>query len=141
MPLYKVNSANSRPRYMNLGAEPNEIFLSTGLQMDRTLDVGIPVDPEAIFCDETGRQIPTPSGLSASIPSTRFGPFYRAAEASTLLGRVLEIVAKPSALNIENKHNNFETLDMDLQKLALSLFKQATNGWEECCAAIGLCFR
>lgn len=126
---------------MSLGAEPNEIFLSTGLQMDRALDVGIPVDPEAIFCDETRGQTPTPSGLFASIPPTRLGPFYRAAEASKLLGRVLEIVARPSILKTENKNNEFETLDMDLQNLALSLFKQATNGWEECCAAIGLCFR
>jgi hypothetical protein len=126
---------------MNLGVEPDEIFLSTGLHMDRTWDFGLPVDPEAISQDKTGGQALTPSGLSASIPSTKLGPFCRAAEASKLLGRVLEFVAKPSTLKTENEHNNFELLDMDLQKLALSLLKQATNGWEECCAAIGLCFR
>jgi hypothetical protein len=32
-------------------------------------------------------------------------------------------------------------LDASLQTLAMSLMQLAVNGWEECCAAIGLALR
>jgi hypothetical protein len=97
--------------------------------------------------DEAHAQLPRPilarttSGISsASKPTTRLGPFCRAAEASHLLGNVLDLVAK-SAVSGEMDEEKSQKLDTSLQELAMTLLQQAVNGWEECCGAIGLCLR
>lgn len=126
---------------MNLGIDPGEIYLSTGFTKDGILDIDLPCDLEAVALERTAESNFTPSGVSTSTPTTRLGPFCRTAEASHLLGQVLELVANPSPDQSSREDKESKFLDGELQKLAMSLLQQATNGWEECCAAIGICFR
>jgi hypothetical protein len=101
----------------------------------------LPVDDEA----HTGMTRPitmrTISGISAtSRPTTRLGPFCRASDAAHLLGKVLDLVARSSYTNEMDEAKSIE-LDTSLQALAMNLMQLAVNGWEECCAAIGLTLR
>ncbi len=82
--------------------------------------------------------IKTPSGVRAGPPTTQLGPFCRTAEATTILRQVLDFVSSPLLDNLHRQGEDVK-LDESLQSLAMSLLQQATNGWEECCAAIALC--
>ena len=100
----------------------------------------LPVDDEVPSVDPS-TFIRTASGISASgKPTTRLGPFCRAAESSHLLGKVLELVAQ-SSLTLDMDQQKSQVVDRELQELGMVLLRQAVNGWEECCAAIGLCLR
>jgi hypothetical protein len=135
-----------RTRYMNLGVAVEDIHFATGQPSHRALPLDLPMD------DEVPQNNPrpttfTPSGirfvphhLRASAQTTRLGPFCRTAEASTLLGETLELLSGSAYTNFIN-WNSSHALDDSLQKVAMSLLYQAVNGWEECCGAIGLCFR
>lgn len=110
-----------------------------GTSSDGVPSMELPTD------DETGLPPPismrTTSGVSASNqPTTRLGPFCRASEAGHLLGQVLDLVAESSHTGTVDEVRS-RVLDQNLQKLAVVLFQRAINGWEECCAAIGLCLR
>jgi hypothetical protein len=129
---------------MNLGVPVEDIHLATGPPSHRKFPLDLPKD------DEVASVVPatlTPSGvrfvpheLRASAQTTRLGPFCRAAEASVLLGDTLELMSGSAYTNFIN-WNQSNILDDSLQQLALSLLYQAVNGWEECCGAIGVCFR
>jgi hypothetical protein len=127
---------------MNLGVDPVNIHLLTGLRSDGNLHIELPLDLEATLqinkCDPSAQ---TPSGISAGTQPTKLGPFCRTAEATQLLGRVLEFIAQSSYAIGGFEMQDYEALDSSLQKLIMALLQQATNGWEECCAAIGVCFR
>jgi hypothetical protein len=83
----------------------------------------------------------TASGFSATrIPTTRLGPFCRAAEAAHLLGIALNLIAE-STYTYQIDVAKAQELDEQLRGLAMILMQQAVNGWDECCAAIGLCLR
>lgn len=128
-------------RHLNQILSPEEIQLTVGSSSDGVPSMELPVDDEA----HAGMNRPitqrTASGISAaSRPTTRLGPFCRAAEAAHLMGKVLDLVAKSSYTN-EMDEEKVTTLDKELQTLAMVLVQQAVNGWEECCAAIGLCLR
>jgi hypothetical protein len=101
----------------------------------------LPVDDEAHAGLVRPITMRTISGISAaSRPTTRLGPFCRASEAAHLLGKVLDLVARSSYTNEMDEAKSRE-LDASLQALAMSLMQLAVNGWEECCAAIGLALR
>ena len=101
----------------------------------------LPVDDEAHAGMNRPITMRTIYGISAaSRPTTRLGPFCRASEAAHLLGKVLDLVARSSYTH-EMDEDKAKALDGSLQALAMVLLKQAVNGWEECCAAIGLCLR
>jgi hypothetical protein len=130
---------------MNLGVPVEDIHLATGQPSHRKFPLELPMD------DEVVSEIPltsfTPSGvrfvpheLRVSAQTTRLGPFCRTAEASTLLGETLELMSGSAYTSFIN-WNQSNSLDDSLQRLAMSLLYQAVNGWEECCGAIGLCFR
>lgn len=130
---------------MNLGVPLEDIHLTTGQPSARRFPLELPMDPEvAQELPQFGR---TPSGirfvpheLRASAQTTRLGPFCRTAQAATLLGETLELLSGSASTNFINRTNS-NALDESLQKLAMSLLQQAVNGWEECCGAIGVCFR
>jgi hypothetical protein len=83
----------------------------------------------------------TVSGISAARqPTTRLGPFCRAAEAAHLLGAVLGLIAE-STYTYQIDVAKAQELDGQLRALGMLLMQQAVNGWDECCAAIGLCLR
>lgn len=124
---------------MNQGLAADEIQLLVGTSSDGVPSMELPTD------DETGLPPPismrTTSGVSASNqPTTRLGPFCRASEAGHLLGQVLDLVAESSYTHQMNEAKS-RVLDKSLQDLAVVLFQRAINGWEECCAAIGLNLR
>jgi hypothetical protein len=126
---------------MNQILPAEEIHLLSSSSLDGVESMELPVD------DESLSQVPRPisartaSGVSiASQPMTRLGPFCRAAEASHLLGGVLTLVAQ-SVISGKIDQKGSQDLDMSLQELAMKLLQEALNGWEECCAAIGLCLR
>lgn len=130
---------------MNLGVPVEDIHLATGQPSDRRFPLGLPMDDEVVSEIPSGSF--TPSGvrfiaheLRASAQTTHLGPFCRTAEASTLLGETLELMSRSAYTNFIN-WNQSNSLDDSLQKLAMSLVYQAVNGWEECCGAIGICFR
>jgi hypothetical protein len=126
---------------MNLGVDPDEIYLLTGFMKDGILDIDLPNDPEVRFQAKIEDSKLTSSGISTSTPPTRLGPFCRTAEASQLLGKVLEFITSSSLHKSENSDQDSRFLDSELQKLAMALLQEAINGWEQCCAAIGICFR
>jgi hypothetical protein len=129
---------------MNLGVDPHDIHFATGVQEDSTLRLELPIDLEAEAATEIKKGdhlIQTPSGLFANTKPTRLGPFCRTADATRLLGKILELVAQPALKIGELELEQCHTFDMSLRDLAMKLMQQATNGWEECCAAIGICFR
>lgn len=101
----------------------------------------LPKDDEAHIALPRPISDRTPSGIStATHPTTRLGPFCRSAEASHSLGEVLNLVAN-SAVTGDMDEQKSRKIDTSLQELAMILLQQAVNGWEECCAAIGLCLR
>lgn len=131
---------------MNLGVDQHDIHFSTGAQGDKNLRLELPFDLEAeaaavVEIKKGDPSVQTPSGIFANTKPTRLGPFCRTADATRLLGGVLELVAQPTHTIGELELDQFHTFDMSLQGLAMGLMQQATNGWEECCAAIGVCFR
>jgi hypothetical protein len=126
-------------RYLNQGLAADEIQLLVGTSSDGVPSIELPTDDEAFLPPPISMR--TTSGFSASNrPTTRLGPFCRAAEAGHLLGQVLDVVAESSHTNQMNEIKS-RALDDSLRKLADVLFQRAINGWEECCAAIGLCLR
>ena len=129
---------------MNLGVPVEDIHLATGQPSHRRFSLELPMDDEV---PEIPPASYTPSGvrfvpheLRASAQTTRLGPFCRTAEAARLLGDTLELMSGSAYTNFIN-WNNSNVLDDSLQRLAMSLLYQAVNGWEECCGAIGVCFR
>lgn len=126
-------------RYLNQGLAADEIQLLVGTLSDGVPSIELPTDDEEFLPPPISMR--TTSGFSASNqPTTRLGPFCRAAEAGHLLGQVLDVVAESSHTNQMNEARCRE-LDDCLRRLAVVLFQRAINGWEECCAAIGLCLR
>lgn len=130
---------------MNLGVPVEDIHFATGQPSQRRFPLDLPMDDEVV--SETPAPAYTPSGvrfvpheLRASAQTTRLGPFCRTAEASTLLGKTLELLSGSAYTNFINWTQS-QLLDDSLQRLAMSLLYQAINGWEECCGAIGVCFR
>jgi hypothetical protein len=136
-----IAQSNIWHRHLNQILSPEEIQLAVGSSSDGIPSMELPADDEA----HTGMNRPitmrTISGVSAaSRPTTRLGPFCRASEAAALLGKVLDLVARSSYTN-EMDEAKARELDVSLQGLAMNLMKLAVNGWEECCAAIGLTLR
>jgi len=124
---------------MNLGVIPKSIHLSSGPPGIDSMLIDLPEDHYEVTQAPKNVGL-TPSGILNTNPSTRLGPFCRTAEGAQLLGQVLEFVFNSTTIKgyaIEE----LGILDTSLQTLAMALLKQATNGWEECCAAIGICFR
>lgn len=118
---------------MNLGISPEDVFLTTGMP-STSPDLPLPSDPDEVYSPFS------PSAAQERSQPTRLGPFCRTAEASAILGHVLEFVSRTAS----SKKVDFELyakLDKALQSIAMDLLQKATNGWEECCAAIGICFR
>jgi hypothetical protein len=135
-----VNLSDTHVRYMSLGVSLTEIHLSAHVPNSGLLYMDIPRDDE--MCAET-RATPglTNCGIVHSPrPTTRLGPFCRAIEAARLLGECQDLIAKSASSSLIDK-NRSNNLDKSLHILAMSLFQQSVNGWEECCAAIGLCLR
>jgi hypothetical protein len=127
-------------RHLNQLLSADEVNLVLGSSSDGVPSMELPVDDEAPSIDPS-TFLRTASGISASgKPTTRLGPFCRAAEAGHLLGKVLELVAQ-SSLTLDMDQQKAQVVDKELQQLAMVLLQQAVNGWEECCAAIGLCLR
>ncbi len=126
---------------MNQDLSPDEIHLIVGSWKDGIPSMELPVDEEAHSGLPPPISMRTTSGISASHqPTTRLGPFCRAAEAGHLLGQVLDLVAH-SSYNREMDLGKARALDHAMQSFAMVLVQQAINGWEECCAAIGLVLR
>lgn len=124
---------------MNQCLPAEEIHLLLSSSNDKIPSIELPVDDEAHVQFPRTISARTTSGISiASQPTTRLGPFCRAAEASHLLGEVLGLVSQ-SAVSGQMNQRQSQKLDASLQELAMTLLQQAVNGWEECCAAIGLC--
>jgi hypothetical protein len=133
--------SNTSHRHLNQILSPEEILLTIGSSSDGVPSMELPVDDEAHAGMNRPITMRTLSGISAaSRPTTRLGPFCRASEAAVLLGKVLDLVARSSYTN-EIDERKSRVLDVSLHQLAMILLQQATNGWEECCAAIGLCLR
>ncbi len=139
--LVDQHSRLTPSRYMNQGLQAEEIHLLVGNGLDGIPSMDLPTD------DEAHTRLPRPisqrttSGISAaSQPTTRLGPFCRAAEAGQLLGKVLDLVSR-SSYTREMDEEKCKELDKELLALAMVLMHQAIHGWEECCAAIGLCLR
>ena len=128
-------------RYLNQDLSPDEIHLLVGSWSDGVPAMELPVDEEAQSGLPPPISMRTTSGISASHqPTTRLGPFCRAAEAGHLLGQVLDLIAQ-SSYSREMDFEKARALDHAMQSFAMVLVQQAINGWEECCAAIGLCLR
>ncbi|KAL2074645.1 hypothetical protein VTL71DRAFT_8424 [Oculimacula yallundae] len=126
-------------RYMNQDLSPDEIHLLVGSWNDGVPAMELPVDEEAQSGLPPPISMRTTSGISASHqPTTRLGPFCRAAEAGHFLGQVLDLIAQSSCTR-EMDFEKARALDHAMQSFAMVLVQQAINGWEECCAAIGLC--
>ncbi|KAH6719631.1 hypothetical protein BKA61DRAFT_569336 [Leptodontidium sp. MPI-SDFR-AT-0119] len=126
-------------RYLNQDLSPDEIHLLVGSWSDGVPAMELPVDEEALSGLPPPISMRTTSGISASHqPTTRLGPFCRAAEAGHLLGQVLDLIAQ-SSYTREMDFGKARALDHAMQSFAMVLVQQAINGWEECCAAIGLC--
>ncbi|KAF8848991.1 hypothetical protein BDZ45DRAFT_753246 [Acephala macrosclerotiorum] len=124
-------------RYLNQGLAADEIQLLVGTSSDGVPSMELPTDDEAGLPPPISMR--TTSGISASNqPTTRLGPFCRASEAGHFLGQVIDLVAESSHTGQMNEEKS-RALDSSLRVLAGSLFQRAINGWEECCAAIGLC--
>lgn len=124
---------------MNQDLHADEIQLLVGTGSDGVPAIELPTDDEQALPPPISMR--TTSGFSASNqPTTRLGPFCRAAEAGHLLGQVLNLVADSSLTGNMNETKS-KALDDSLRDLAGVLFQRAINGWEECCAAIGLCLR
>ncbi len=117
----------------------DEIQLLIGTSSDGVPSMELPTDDEAGLPPPISMR--TTSGIAASNqPTTRLGPFCRASEAGHLLGQVLDLVAE-SSHTYQMHETRSRALDKNLQDLAVILFQRAINGWEECCAAIGLCLK
>lgn len=126
---------------MNQDFSPEEIHLLVGSPSDGVPAMELPVDEEAQAGLPPPISMRTTSGISASHqPTTRLGPFCRAAEAGHLLGQVLDLVSQSSYTGDMNS-DKARALDHAMQSFAMVLVQQAINGWEECCAAIGLILR
>jgi hypothetical protein len=125
-------------RYVNLGVQPREIHFSATLSSNGSKSIELPHD-SSDFRPQSCR-LYGPSGIARSHPTTKLGPFCRTADASRLLAQVLELISSSSSGNQIDELKS-AALDKSLQQLLMALLHQATNGWEECCAAIGLCFR
>jgi hypothetical protein len=140
-PPNAIDISNTSHRHLNQILSPEEILLTVGSSSDGVPSMELPVDDEAHAGMNRPITMRTLSGVSAAArPTTRLGPFCRAAEAAHLLGKVLDLVARSSYTN-EMDERKSRVLDGSLQQLAMVLLQQAVNGWEECCAAIGLCLR
>ncbi|TAQ90820.1 hypothetical protein B7494_g878 [Chlorociboria aeruginascens] len=125
-------------RYINLGALPEDIFFSAGRPSSMYTHVELPTDNT--MPKTATLPVPrTPSGVISGLPATRFGPFCRCARSAYLLGQTLEFI-ELSSVRTSVDENEVATLDSSLQDLGMDLVRYAVNGWEECCAAIGLCF-
>ena len=84
-------------RYLNQDLSPDEIHLLVGSWSDGVPAMELPVDEEAQSGLPPPISMRTTSGISASHqPTTRLGPFCRAAEAGHLLGQVLDLIAQSS---------------------------------------------
>src|SRR6187402_1330752 len=126
---------------MNQGLPPDEVQLLVGISNDGIPSMELPVDEEAQSGLPPPISMRTTSGISASHqPTTRLGPFCRAAEAGHLLGQVLTLVGQAS-YTCQMDLGKAQDLDSAMQSFGMTLVQQAINGWEECCAAIGLCLR
>jgi hypothetical protein len=133
--------SNFSYRHLNQILSPEEIQLTVGSSSDGVPSMELPVDDEAHSGMNRPITMRTISGISAaSQPTTRLGPFCRASEAASLLGKVLDLVAR-SSYTLEMDEVKSRELDVALQALAMNLMQLAVNGWEECCAAIGLTLR
>ncbi|KAL3419849.1 fungal specific transcription factor [Phlyctema vagabunda] len=124
-------------RFMNLGLPSDEIHLVADSQVLRSVRLELPNDNEECK-DLTSVFQRTPSGVIVRQPTTRLGPFCRTAQASHLLGQTLEL-AVSSAIDGLFDNRTWMSIDQSLRELAMSLLQQAINGWEECCASIGVC--
>lgn len=124
---------------MNLGASPEDIHFSAVFSNNYSQNLELPRDKKDLVQITIPKKL-TPSGVPITNPTTELGPFCRAAEAAGLLGQVLELVSLSSGSDPISEQQS-RSLDHSLQELAMSLLQQATNGWDECCAAIGICFR
>lgn len=123
-------------RHMNQTLLTEEIYLLSGSSSDGMPWMELPTDDEAHTYLLSPVSTRTASGISAaSQPTTRLGPFCRAAEAAHLLGKVLGLVAQSASSGEMNQHQSHK-LDSSLQALAMTLLQQAVNGWEECCGAM-----
>ena len=137
--------SSSKSRYMNLGVPVEDIHFGTGQPSQRRFPLDLPMDDEVVCHPATPAYTPSgvrlvPHDLRSSAQTTRLGPFCRTAEACSLLGDALELLSGSAYTNCIN-WNQSQSLDDSLQRLAMSLLNQALNGWEECCGAIGVCFR
>jgi len=140
-PLHDMAAIDTFSRHLNQNLTADEIQLTIGSSSDGVPSMELPVDDEAHAGMSRPITMRTTSGISAaSQPTTRLGPFCRAAEAAHLLGKVLDLVAESSYTNQIDQEKS-RPIDEQLQKLAMILLQQAVNGWEECCAAIGLNLR
>lgn len=140
LPPSVENNANSSSRYMNLGVAPEQIHMSAGSPRDVNLQIRLPLNTDLPdSCPQPSAHIPSRMS-AASNPTTRRGAFCRSAEAVNLLGQTLNILIESSCSRVVDIKVS-ATLDVSLQELASSLLNQAVNSWEECCVAIGLCFR
>ncbi len=83
----------------------------------------------------------TPSSESSDYPQPNMSQFHLLARAANLLGKLLEHIALPRAKDRRLDLDEAMRLDDALRGLEKSLLFQATNGWEECCAAIALSIR
>ena len=136
-----IDIPNTVYRHLNQILSPEEIQLTLGSSSDGIPSMELPKDDEADAMMNRPITMRTISGISAATrPATRLGPFCRASEASHLLGKVLDLVARSSYTNNMDEEQT-RTLDKALQEQAMVLMQFAVNGWEECCAAIGLCLR
>lgn len=135
---YVCKTIDEVGRFTNVGVSPKAMLLTSsssnvGPLIDLPIDTEIPQEPLTT-------RLTTSGVVAATKPQTRLGPFCRAAEATHLLGKVQYLIAQ-SAWNHQIDGEEAYNLNEALQKLALSLMHLALHGWEECCAAIGLCFR
>ena len=130
---------------MNLGVPVEDIHFATGQPSYRRAAFELPMDDEVVIQPPAATYTPSgvrfvPHGIRPSAQTTRFGPFCRTAESSVLLGDTLELMSESASTGFIN-WNQSKSVDDSLQNLAMSLLYQAVNGWEECCGAIGVCFR
>ena len=114
-------------RYLNQDLSPDEIHLLVGSWSDGVPAMELPVDEEAQSGLPPPISMRTTSGISASHqPTTRLGPFCRAAEAGHLLGQVLDLIAQ-SSYSREMDFEKARALDHAMQSFAMVLVQQNSN--------------